>query len=73
MLKMLKPVKKLNLFLTDVRRIVTTSVICVQKIQTYTLFYAEFIKEVFGQNSLRKRLYFIFIFDACNIANLTSK
>ena len=48
MLKMLKPVKKLS-FLTDVRRTVTTSVICVQKIQNYTFLYAELVKEAFGQ------------------------
>ncbi len=38
-----------ELFLTDVRRTVTTSVICVQKIQTYTFLYAEFVKEAFEQ------------------------
>ena len=49
MLKMLKPVKKIEFFFTDVRRTVTTSVICVQKIQNYTLFYAEFVKEAFSK------------------------
>ncbi len=45
---MRKPVKKFEFFLTDVSTTVTTSVIYVQKIQTYTFSDAEFNGEAFG-------------------------
>ena len=48
-MKLPKGLNFFELFLTDVRRTVTTSVIRVQKIQTYTFLYAEFVKEAFGQ------------------------
>ena len=41
--------KKIALFFTDVRPTVTTPVILVQKIQTYTFLDAKFAKKYVGQ------------------------